>query len=423
MHGSVASRSLVRTITCLVVAGAIVAGCARPDAHVVLPDQAIGEPAFAATVEAHTGAPVVAGNAVDLLLNGDEFFPAMLKEIRAARETINYAQYSWADGPVSREISEALAERCRAGVDVNLLLDAVGTAAMPTEYIDLMREAGCRVEHFRPVSRAALHRFNYRNHRRVLVVDGRVGFTGGSGVSAKWMGNGRTKGQWRDTDARVRGPVVAFLQGTFADSWRTETGIVLGGRAHFPGADPVARGVRAQVVRSSPGGGSFDVYTMYLLAIAGARRTINMTNPYFVPDATMADALLSAARRGVRVTVLVPGEIDHNLVRQASRAGFGPLLLAGIRIHEYRAGLLHAKTMVVDGEWATVGSTNVDNRSFALNDEMNLVVYDRGVAGRLDQVFAEDLTHAVRVDYDTWRARPLRDRVVETLALPIRDLL
>jgi cardiolipin synthase len=162
---------------------------------------------------------------------------------------------------------------------------------------------------------------------------------------------------------------------------------------------------------------------MYLLAIAGARRTINMTNPYFVPDTTMKDALLRAARRGVQVTALVPGEIDHNLVRQASRRGFGPLLLAGIRIYEYRASLLHAKTMVVDGEWATVGSTNVDNRSFALNDEMNLVVYDRGIAGRLDQVFAEDLKHAARVDYETWRARPLRDRFIETLALPIRDLL
>lgn len=423
MHGGVAGRSLVHILACVVVVGALVGGCARPDPHVELPEQAISEPAFAATVEAHTGAAVVAGNTVDVLLNGDEFFPAMLKEIRGARETINYAQYSWADGPVSRDISEALAERCRAGVAVNLLLDAVGTSAMPTEYIDLMRRAGCRVEHFRPVSRAALHRFNYRNHRRVLVVDGRVGFTGGSGVSEKWMGDGRTKGHWRDTDARTRGPIVASLQGTFADSWRTETGIVLGGHAYFPGADPTARGVRAQIVRSSPAGGSFDVYTMYLLAIAGARRTINMTNPYFVPDTTMKDALLRAARRGVRVTVLVPGEIDHNLVRQASRRGFGPLLLAGIRIHEYRAGLLHAKTMVVDGEWATLGSTNVDNRSFALNDEMNLVVYDQGIAGRLDQVFAEDLKHSARVDYETWRARPLRDRFVETLALPIRDLL
>ncbi|HUF91986.1 MAG TPA: cardiolipin synthase [Candidatus Limnocylindria bacterium] len=423
MHRSSSVRSRLYALACVVAVGAFAAGCAQPDPHVVLPEQAIGEPAFVATVVAHTGSPVVAGNSVELLLNGDQFFPAMLEAIRGARETINYAQYSWADGPVSRDITEALAERCRAGVAVNLLLDAVGTAAMPTEYIDAMRSAGCRVEHFRPVSRAALHRFNYRNHRRVLVVDGRVGFTGGSGVSAKWMGDGRTKDHWRDTDARVRGPVVAFLQGIFADSWRTETGIVLGGPAHFPGAAPVEGGVRAQVVRSSPGGGSFDVYTMYLLAISAARRTINMTNPYFVPDTTVQEALLSAARRGVRVTVLVPGEIDHNLVRQASRRGFGPLLLAGIRIHEYRASLLHAKTMVVDGEWATVGSTNIDNRSFALNDEMNLVVYDRAFAARLDRVFAEDLEHAVRVDYDAWRARPLRDRIVETLALPIRDLL
>jgi cardiolipin synthase A/B len=418
MRAFISVRSVVAVVICLAALG-----CTRPGPHVTLPDEAIGEPAFAATVEAHTGAPVVAGNTVDVLLNGDQIFPAMLKEIRGARETINYTQYSWADGPVSQDVVNALAERCGAGVAVNVLLDAVGTSDLPGEYVERMKRAGCRVEYFRPVARLDLHRYNYRNHRRILVVDGRVGFTGGSGVSAKWMGDGRTKQHWRDTDVRARGPVVASLQATFAESWRAVTGVVLGGARYFPGADPAPRGARAQVVRSSPAGGSFDVYTMYLLAIAGARRTINITNPYFVPDTTMEEALLSAARRGVRVTVLVPGEIDHNLVRQASRRGFGPMLLAGIRIHEYRAALLHAKTMVVDGEWATVGSTNFDNRSFALNDEVNFVVYDRALAGRLDRVFAEDLAHATPVDYGTWRARPLRDRVLEALALPIRDLL
>ncbi len=391
--------------------------------HLSLPTLHLGEPSFFPTLEAYTSAPIVGGNRVDVLLNGEQIFPAMLEAIRSARATITYAQYYYEDGPVARDVAEALADRCRAGVEVSVLLDAFGTLNMPREYADLMERSGCRVVFFRPMGPFDWPRANYRNHRRILVVDGRVGFTGGSGVSRKWMGNGRVENHWRETDVRVEGPAVEYLQGAFAENWLEATGIVLGGQAYFPRPVPPAGDVYAQVVRSSPAGGSFAMYTMFLLAISSARRSIYITNPYFVPDDRMTDALIAAVRRGVRVAVLVPGPIDHNLVRQVSRAGFGRMLRAGVEIYEYRAALLHAKTMVIDGVWATVGSTNLDNRSFALNDELNLVVYHAGVARRLESVFAEDLAHSRRVEYRRWSRRGVVNRLLELLATPLRDQL
>jgi cardiolipin synthase len=407
----------------LLMVGLALAGCARVHPHIVLPNLQLGEPSFFPTLEAYTSAPIMGRNAVDVLLNGEEIFPAMIDAIRGARKTITYAQYYFEDGPVARDIVEALAERCRAGIGTSILLDAFGALYMPAEYIDTMKKSGCHVQIFRPLSPVAWNRANNRLHRRVLVVDGRVGFTGGSGVSRKWMGNGRVEGHWRDTDVRMRGPVVEYLQGAFAENWLETTGIVLGGDPYFPRPLPPAGGVYAQVVRSSPAGGGFAMYTMFLLAISSARRSILITNPYFVPDGTMEDALAAAVARGVRVVVLVPGAIDHNIVRQASRGKFGKMLKAGIEIYEYRAALLHSKTMVVDGVWATVGSTNLDNRSFALNDELNLVVYDAAVARRFEKVFADDLEHSVKVDYRTWRRRGLIDRLLELLAVPIRSQL
>lgn len=400
------------------------AGCAshvRP--HVALPPLELGEPSFFPTIEAYTTTPIVGGNAVDVLLNGEEIFPAMLEAIRGARKTISYAQYYYEDGPIARDIAEAVAERCRAGVGANVLLDSFGSLSIPAAYVDLMKRSGCHVEWFRPLRPVPWGRSNNRNHRRVLVVDGRVGFTGGSGVSRKWMGNGRIEHHWRDTDVRVRGPVVEWMQGAFAENWLEATGIVLGGEAYFPRPVPVQGDVHAQVVRSSPASGSSAMYTLFMLAVASAQRSILVTNPYFVPDARMEEALVEAVQRGVQVTVLVPGAIDHNLVRQASRGKFGKMLKAGVAIYEYRPALLHAKTMVIDGVWATVGSTNLDNRSFAANEELNVVVYSRSVARRLEQVFADDLKHSRRVSYDEWRRRPLLDRVLELLTIPIRDQL
>lgn len=397
--------------------------CARVHPHILVPPLALGEPSFFPTMEAVTSSPIVGGNTVTILLNGEQIFPAMLDAIRQARRTITYAQYFYEDGPPAAELAEALAERCRAGVGVNVLLDAFGTLGMPTEYGELMQRSGCHVVFFRPLSPFTFHRATNRGHRRILVVDGRIGFTGGSGVSAKWMGNGRVEDHWRETDVRVEGPVVEYLQGAFAENWLEATGIVLGGDAYFPRPREPRGPVFAQVVRSSPAGGTSAMYTTFLLAISSARYSISITNPYLVLDAKMREAVVDAAQRGVRVTVLVPGAIDHNIVRTASRGQFGRMLRAGIAIYEYRPALLHAKTMVIDGVWATIGSTNLDNRSFALNDELNLVVYNRTVAGRLEQVFRDDLAHSQRIEYRAWRQRGIVNRVLELLAAPFSDLL
>jgi len=397
--------------------------CARVHPHIALPALALGEPSFFPTLEAYATAPIIGGNRADVLLNGEQIFPAMLEAIRGAQHTITYAQYFYEDGPISRDLAEALAERARAGVGVNVLLDAFGTLSMPKEYSDLMSRSGCHVAWFRPLTQYVFRRYSNRNHRRILVIDGRIGFTGGSGVSRKWMGNGRTEHHWRDTDMRIQGPAVEYLQAAFVENWLEATGVVLGGEAYFPRPIPPSGEVYAQVVKSSPAAGSFAMYTTFLLAVNSAQRSIHITNPYFVIDEGMRDALRAARRRNVRVMVLVPGAIDHNIVRQASRRQFGELLRAGVQIYEYAPALLHSKTMVIDGVWATVGSTNLDNRSFAVNDELNVIVYNRGVAQRLEAVFADDVAHSRQITLEDWKKRGITAKLLETLALPIRDLL
>lgn len=398
------------------------ASCDRLPPAEKLPGVAAGDPTFAATMEAHTNSPVVDGNRIDVLLNGDQIFPAKLAAIRSAQNSITYAEYFYADGGPARDIAEALAERCRAGVAAHVLLDGFGTLSMPREYVKLLQTAGCHVATFRPLGRwVSVGRHNKRNHRRVLVADGRVAVTGGSGVSDKWTGNGRVDGHWRDTDVRIEGPAVRNIQSAFFENWREATGELLGGERYLSNGKTVGQ-ARAQVVKSSPTSG-YDMYTMYLLAIGGARRSVYLTNPYFLPDDRMEEALLAAAARGVRVVALTPGKIDHNVVRAASRHGFGRLLLGGIEIYEYQAALLHAKTMIVDGAWATVGSTNFDNRSFALNDELNVVLYDRAAVDRLVSAFESDIRNARRVTYEAWQQRGLKTKLLERLVLPIQSQL
>jgi cardiolipin synthase A/B len=407
----------------MAVGALLLAGCARVHPHVRLPNLVLAEPSFYPTLEAYAQAPIVGGNRIDLLLNGNEIFPAMLDAIRAAEKTITYAQYIWEDGPVSESIAEAFAGRCRAGVTANILLDGFGALQMPPALWDMLQDAGCHIVSFRPLGPLTVRKANNRNHRRILVVDGVVGFTGGSGLTSQWMGDGATSGHWRETDVRVEGPVVEYLQGAFAENWLEATGVVLGGEEFFPRPQLSKGQAFAQVIRGSPSGGSFGIYTTLLLAISSARRTIHLSNPYFLPDATMLDALVQAVHRKVKVVVLVPGLIDHQIVRQAGKRHYGDLIRAGAEIFEYMPALLHAKTLVIDGIWSTIGSTNLDNRSLALNDELNLVVYDREFAGRLERVFADDLSRSRRVTYEAWRRRPLTDRLIELLILPIRDLL
>lgn len=415
-----------RTLSSLLLAVSLavtLAACARVHPHIALPVLSLGEPSFFPTLEAYASAPIVGGNSVEFLLNGEQIFPSILEAIRSAKKTITYAQYFYEDGPVSRDVAEALAERCREGVGGNILLDAFGTLSMPRDYAELLTRSGCHVAYFRPLAQYIFRRYNNRNHRRILVVDGRVGFTGGSGVSRKWMGNGRVAHHWRDTDIRVEGPVVEYLQAAFAESWLETTGVVLGGEAYFPRPLEPRGEVYAQVVRSSPASGSFAMYTTFLLAVSAARQSILITNPYFVLDEKMQRALIQAATRGVRVKVLVPGAIDHNIVRRASRRQFGDMLRGGIEIYEYTPALLHSKTMVIDSVWATIGSTNLDNRSFALNDELNLIIYNRAAALQLERIFTEDVAHSKPVTYAQWRKRGFTAKILEVMALPIRDLL
>ena len=416
-------RCLSVLLTALALAIGLSSCAPRVHPHTVLPELALGEPSFFPTLEAYASAPIVGGNSAEFLLNGEQIFPSIVEAIRSAKKTITYAQYFYEDGPVARDIAEALAERCREGVGVNVLLDAFGTLSIPREYPEAMTRSGCHVAYFRPLAQYIFRRYNNRNHRRILVVDGRLGFTGGSGVSRKWMGNGRVEHHWRDTDIRVEGPVVEFLQAAFAENWLETTGVVLGGEAYFPRPIEPRGEVYAQVVKSSPATGSFSMYTTFLLAVSSARRSIHITNPYFVLDEKMRDALVQAATRGAKVKVLVPGAIDHNIVRQASRRQFGEMLRAGVEIYEYAPALLHSKTMVIDGVWATIGSTNLDNRSFALNDELNLILYSRPVAQQLERIFANDVSLSRQVTYSDWRKRGFTAKLLETLALPLRDLL
>src|SRR5206468_5002357 len=317
-------------------------GCASVLKVHDVPEVRLDQAAFFPTIEAHTDAPILAGNHIDVLLNGDETFPVMLREIKHAKSTITMAQYLYEDGGIAHEFAEAFADRCRAGVSVNILLDHQGSQKAPSDIISNMKDAGCHVEYFRRVKVEGiifpwkLLRYNYRSHRRILVIDGRVGFTGGYGISDAWTGDGRTPEHWRDTNTRIEGPVVKFLQAAFAESWLETTGVALGGEGYFPRLEPVGK-VPAQIVSSSPAGGSLQNYLLFLLSIYSARKSILITNPYFIPDDGMTEALLKAAARGVRVVVLVPGEIDSQLTYTVSRSHYGPLLLGRVEIFEYQA--------------------------------------------------------------------------------------
>jgi len=405
----------------------LVGGCARVLPVYKISPITLGEPSFFPTIEAHTDAPIVNGNHIEILMNGDETFPVMLRDIRTAKFSITFAQYLYEDGPIAYDLANAFAERCRSGVKASILLDSHGTKT-PAEIPEMMRAAGCQVEYFRRVDVPQvifpwkLLRYNYRNHRRILVIDGRIGFTGGYGISKAWMGNGRTQDHWRETNARIEGPAVNHLQAAFSESWLEATGILLGGEEYFPRLEPRGK-VPVQIVKSSPVGGSFKNYMLFLLSITSAKKSILISNPYFIPDDRMIEALLNAVARGVRVMILVPGKIDHPITYRASRSNYGRMLLGGVQIFEYTAALMHTKTMVVDSVWATLGSTNFDNRSFALNEELNLTVYDGTLARRLEQDFREDLKYSREISYEEWNWRGLAERFFELFAYPIREQL
>src|ERR1041384_1370569 len=403
-------------------------GCAKVRQITEVPEIELGNPDFFPTIEAFADAPIIGGNKIEVLLNGDGLFPVMLRDIKNAKTTITFAQYLFKGGELARRLAESFAERCEAGVKIYILLDDHGSNETPQDILDLLHRPGCRLEFFRRVRAPQiilpwkLLQYNYRNHRRVLVIDGRIGFTGGYAITDAWLGDGRTPEHWRDTNVRIEGPAVKYLQGAFAESWLETTGVAIGGAGYFPRLEQVGK-LPAQIVSSSPAGGSFQNYLLFLLSINSARKSILITNPYFIPDDVMTEALLRAIKRGVHVIVLAPGKIDSQITYTVSRGHYGDLLEGGAEIYEYQAALLHAKTMVVDSVWATIGSTNFDNRSFALNQEVNLTVYDGALARRLEAIFQEDLKRAKKITYDEWKSRSVFERLFDFFAFPVKEQL
>jgi cardiolipin synthase len=372
--------------------------------------------AFLQTMHALTGLPLVGGNRVEILRNGVQIFPSMLAAIRGAQKTINLEFYIYWDGEIGRQFAEALAERARAGVQIKAILDSVGSATMSQTLIDFLTRNGIDLEWYHPLRWYTISRMNHRTHRKLMVVDGTIGFSGGVGIADDWLGDADAKDHWRETVLRVEGPAVTQMQFAFMDNWIKSRGELLAGLDYFPQVEPRGEHL-TQVLKSSPSEGSSAVKLLYIVSIVSATKSIYISNAYFVPDRDTQRALEMAVRRGVDVRVIVPGEYtDIPIVRQASRMHYELLLRRGIRIFEYQPTMMHAKTMVVDGIWSTVGSSNFDDRSFRLNDEVNVNVYDEGIAQQMEAMFFDDLAHSEEITKVKWLRRPRWARIKEALA-------
>ena len=373
----------------------------------------VEDPQFRRTMNVLLGPQLLPGNQVEPLLNGDEIFPAMLEAIRGARRTITFESYIYWSGEVGGKFTDALVERARAGVKVHVLFDAVGGGKIDKQHVRRMEDAGVEVRRYNPLRWYSIARMNNRTHRKILVVDGLTGFTGGVGIGDEWAGHAQDPKHWRDTHFRIEGPVVAQLQAAFSENWIETTGIVLHGAEYFPPIKGAGRQV-AQFFVSSPGGGGESMQLMYLLSIAAAAKTLRLSASYFVPDDNEVRMLAEAARRGVALQIVVPGpHIDSAIVRRASRASWGELLRAGVEIYEFQPSMYHVKVMIVDGMWVSVGSTNFDTRSFSTNDEANLNVLDRDFARAQERIFADDLKRSRRISLEEWERRPWSEKLWE----------
>lgn len=383
----------------------------------------VTDPQFRREMGVMLGPPVLTGNRVRHLRNGEEIFPAMIAAIAAARRSIAFETYIYWSGEVGQRFSDALSERARAGVQVHVTLDWVGSSKMDARLIDGMKQAGVQVERYRPLRWYNLDRINHRTHRKLLVIDGATAFTGGVGIADQWQGHAQDPKHWRDSHFLIEGPAAAQMQAAFGDNWVKMTGRVLHGPSYYPALSRHGD-MDAQVFLSSPSGGSESMHLMYLMSIAAASRSIDLAAAYFVPDGLTQRALLEARERGVRVRILVPGEhIDSDAVRLASRAQWGPLLRQGVELYEYRPTMMHVKLLIVDRHLVSVGSTNFDSRSFQLNDEASLNVYESGFADEMTRVFEDDLSQAKPYTYQAWTSRPWTEKAMERFVLPIKSQL
>jgi cardiolipin synthase len=381
----------------------------------------VDSPEFLETMAGAVGVPFVGGNRLDLLNNGDRFYPAMLTAIREARHSITIEAYIYWAGDIGLEFAGALAERAKSGVPVKILLDAVGSASVGNKILNTLEAGGCHVAWYNPIRFSTLRRLNNRTHRKSLIVDGRIGFTGGAGIADHWRGDAQDDKHWRDLQVRIEGPAVRPLQTGFTQNWLDCTGELVTGPSFYPPQHP-AGPLALQTIMSSPETGASTVRVMHCLSIACAHASIYIANPYFVPDHVAIDLLREAKERGVKIRIMVAGtRNDTVLARLNSMRLYGALLEAGIEILEYNRTMMHHKTMVVDGVWATVGTTNFDNRSFAHNEESNVCFFDREVAKEMNTVFEKDAAVCDKVDLETWRKRGLVAKSLEAVASFFQD--
>lgn len=381
------------------------------------------DPQFRREMGALLGPAIVPGNSIRALQNGDEIFPDMLQAIAAARGTITFETYIYWSGKVGTQFADALIERAHAGVHVHVMLDWVGSERIEAKIVHRMQQAGIEVVRYHALRWYSLARINNRTHRKVLIIDGQVGFTGGVGIADQWSGHAQDPDHWRDIHFRVEGPVVGQMQAAFLDNWIKTTGNVLHGDGYFPNLRE-AGSLEMQLFISSPSGGSASMRLMYLAAITAAERSIDIAAAYFIPDRLMTEELVKVRKRGVRIRVLVPDKhTDSQVVRIVSRREWGPLLESGVEIYEFEPTMLHTKMLIFDGFMVSVGSTNFDTRSFELNDEASLNVYDSTFAGEMTRLFESDLARATQYRLENWRSRPLSQKLAEEVLLPLRAQL
>jgi cardiolipin synthase A/B len=361
-----------------------------------------------------TTAQIIAGNSADILQNGDEFFPALLESIRTARETIHFETYVWWTGGICDEVAEAFAARAREGLEVRIMIDAIGAQKMRKELRQMMQDAGCKVVRYHPIRLIDIGRLNKRTHRKLAIFDGEVGYVFGHGISRLWLGHGQDKDHWRDTGVRLRGPIVNGVQSVFAQHWIEETGDVLIGQKYFPHLEP-AGDCQAHILWGAPLGGVSDLELMVKMALATAQKELIIQNPYFIGDDEMVELLARAVKRGVEVKIMVPGGItDSPIVSHAGHRHFEAILDCGVRLFLYERTLIHQKIMIIDGMWSHVGSTNIDDRSFDINEEAGVGIIDEKVASQLKEAFEEDLKSCTELKAKEWKQKyTLGHRVVD----------
>ncbi len=383
-------------------------------------DYGVADGPFVRTMSHLLGPPLVPGNKVTVLHNGAEIFPRMLQAIRGARHTVTFENFVLIKGRIMRAFMEALAERASAGVKVHFLQDGMGSDCLDSPEIQALRAAGAEVEIFR---RYNLTHFNHRTHRKLLVIDGSKGYVGGVGISDQWDGHGNKPGHWRDTQYEVEGPVVAQMQEAFLDNWMQTRGCVLHGDDYFPALKECGDKL-CQIFKSSVSEGADNARLMFLISIAAARHSIRIVNPYFVPDRQVIGLLKAACKRDVSVEIIAPSDrIDQRVVRFVGRARWGGLLKAGVRFFEFQPALLHSKYFIVDGQWASVGSCNLDDRSLCLNEEANLNIWDKEFAREHLEVFEDDKSKSREITWATWRRRPMKEKFLGHLAGVFRSQL